>query len=193
MNADICALTSLLVLILSAFNLSEGDSYHLSFLPLALALMVFSIIVKIGYTKIFLRIYDGEKPKFSEIFREYNLFLKYVGTLILNLVAVFVGLVLLFFPGFFLAVRLSFSLFIAVDTKVGPLTALKESFAITKGNFWKLLGFWIIILLINMIGFMIVWVGLLATMPITMFASIYVYRELSKSKAGLETASPQIA
>src|SRR3989344_3911926 len=150
---------------------------------------IFLIIIRIGYNKMFLRMNDGEKPTFSEIFKEYPLFWKYLGLSILMPLAVLVGLVLLIIPGIIWAVRFSFAPLILVDTKIGPIAAMKESWAITAGNFWHLLEFWIVIGLINLLGMIVLGVGLLVSIPVSTFASIYVYRELTKVKAGVIPAT----
>jgi uncharacterized membrane protein len=161
---------------------------------LGLVGIIFSIIVRIGYTKIFLRIHDGETPKFVEIFEEYRTFWRYLGTCILTFLTVIGGLILLIIPGIFWAVRFSLAPLIVIDTKMGPKTSMKESYAITKGKFWKLLLFWITIGLFNLLGLILLGVGLLVTVPVSTLASVYVYRELSKARAGLlQTASPQTA
>ncbi|MEK9185685.1 MAG: YciC family protein, partial [Patescibacteria group bacterium] len=137
--------------------------------------------------KIFLRISDGEKPKFNDIFKEYSLFWKFLGVSILMPIVVFVGLILLIVPGIIWAVRFSLAPLILVDTKIGPIASMKESWAITRGNFWKMLGFWIVIGLINLLGLLIIGVGLLITFPISTFAMIHVYRFLSSSRAAVVT------
>jgi len=151
----------------------------------SLAAVVFGLIIRIGYTKIFLRMSDGEKPKFSEIFSEYELFWKFLGVAILTALAVAGGLILLIIPGLIWAVRFSFAPFVVVDTKMGPVAAMKESYAITKGNFWKLVLFWLAVIGINLIGVILLGIGLLFTIPMTTFATIFVYRALSKAKAAV--------
>jgi uncharacterized membrane protein len=161
---------------------------------LGLIATIFLIIIKIGYTKIFLRIHDGESPKFVEIFEEYRIFWRYLGTSILTFLTIIGGLILLIIPGIFWAVRFSFSPIVVIDTKLGPVASMKESWAITKGQFWKILGFWVVIGLFNLAGLIVFGIGLLVTVPVSTLASIYVYRELSRIKAGLiQTASPQAA
>lgn len=191
-NMEICLLTTLLVLAVG--SLVGGKDMHLGNFIFGFIATIFMLIIRIGYTKIFLRIYDGESPKFSEIFQEYKTFWRYLGVSILMPLTVLVGFILLIIPGLILAVRLSFSPIIVVDTNLGPIRSLKESYAITKGKFWKLLLFWLVIGLINLLGLMVFGVGLILTIPVSLFASIFVYRKLSEVKAGLvTTSSPQAA
>ncbi len=147
--------------------------------------MIFLLILRIGYLKIFLRMYDNEKPKFSDLFSEYPLFWKYLGVSILYPLVVSGGLILLIIPGIIWAVRFSFSPIILVDTKMGPITSMKESYAITSGKFWNLFGFFLVIGLFNILGLLVLGVGLLITIPVSMFAVIQVYRKLTAEKSAL--------
>ena len=92
-------------------------------------------------------------------------------------------------PGIIFGLKFSFAQFITVDTGAKPVDAMKESSAITKGIKWKLLGFYVVIGLVNIVGALVLMVGLLVSIPVSTFAMIYVYRELSKAKAGLLTQS----
>ena len=156
-------------------------------------LMIFLLIIRIGYTKIFLRIYDSESPKFAEIFQEYRIFWRYLGVCILTFLTVLGGLIFLIIPGIIWVVRFSFAPIIVVDTKSGPIVSMKESYAITKGKFWKILLFWLAIIGLNILGILALGIGLLVTVPVSTLASIYVYRVLSRAKASLTTPSPQVA
>ena len=183
LHAELSLGATLLVLAISFFTGNErhGTSWGI----VALAAMVISLIIRIGYTKIFLRIYDGEMPKFMEIFEEYPLFWKYLGVLILCFLTAAGGLLLLIIPGIIWAVRFSLSPLIVVDTKARPVSAMKESYAITKGSFWKLLLFWICLIAINIVGMIFFGLGLLVTVPISTLATVYVYRELTRARAGV--------
>lgn len=154
---------------------------------LSLLAIIFGFIIKIGYEKIFLKVYDGEKPKLSEMFHHYQLFWKYLGAVILNCLVFVGGIILLIIPGIYWAVRFSFTTLIVVDTKSGPVASMKESWAITEGNFWKLLLLWLAVVAINLVGILALYIGLLVTIPVTTFSVIFVYRELTKKKASLST------
>ncbi|MFA6270148.1 MAG: hypothetical protein WC657_02985 [Candidatus Paceibacterota bacterium] len=186
-----------IVLFSTLLILAVGSLTRTPFL-FGLFAVIFSVIIRIGYTKIFLRMSDGESPKFSEIFKEYKLFWRYLGTCILTLLTVIGGLILLILPGIFWAIRFSFASLILIDTNTTPMLAMKESYAITKGKFWKLVGFFIVLGLVNILGVLAFGVGLLVSVPVSTFAWVYVYRQLSKAKASLtqtppSTPSPQTA
>lgn len=154
---------------------------------------ILGFIVQIGFNKMFLRMSDGELPKFVDIFKEYKYFWKYLGASALQALVIIGGLILLIIPGIIWAVRFSFASIIVVDVGMGPMAAMKESYAITKGKFWQLLGFFIVIGIINIVGFIVLGVGLLVTIPVTMFAWVNVYRQLTREKAGVSvpiTATP---
>jgi uncharacterized membrane protein len=176
----------LATLLMSAVGSLPGKGFFFG-----LALLVFTIILKIGYTKIFLKIHDGGSPKFVEIFEEYRTFWRYLGTSVLTCLAVLGGLILLIIPGIYWAVRFSFALVIAIDTKMGPVASMKESYALTRGSFWKLVLFYLAIIGLNILGVIALVIGLLITIPVSTLAAIYVYRILSQKKAGLITSSPQ--
>lgn len=185
-HMQLSLLTTLLMLAVGSMAGDEKDGVGMFFV--GLAFIVFAIILRMGYTKIFLRIYDGETPKFVDIFKEYPAFWRYLGVSILTPLAVMGGLILLIVPGIIWAVRFSFAPIIVIDTDSGPIVSMKESYAITKGYFWKLLGFWVVIILLNILGLVAFVVGLLATVPISTLAAIYVYRHLTQQKAALQEA-----
>lgn len=169
-------------------EIGERDSGESWLFLFWLLVFVFLTVIEIGYKKICLRIYDDENPKLAEMFQEYRIFWKYLGVSLLVSLVVFGGLILLVIPGIFWAVRFSFAPFIIIDTRSGLITAMKESYAITKGSFWKILLFWITVGLLNIAGVIPFGLGLLITIPMTTLASVFVYRTLSKNKAALVEA-----
>lgn len=178
-------LTTTLFMVVAGF-LSDKSSWILSIL-----LIVLSVIVRIGYTKIVLRLEDGELPTFKNLFTEYSLFWRYLGTSILQGLVIVAGFILLIVPGIIWAIKYSFAPLILIDTNTTPLGALKESAAITKGKKWQLLGFYLVLGLVNIAGIILLGVGLLVSIPVSTFAMVYVYRKLSSANAAiLATPTP---
>ncbi len=175
-NFEISVFATLFIIVLG--YLSDDKTMPQNFL-LGLTAVIVLIIAGIGYIRIFLKIHEGQPVEFEDLFKSYPLFWRYIGVSILFPLLVLVGLVLLIIPGLFWAIRFSFSQIAMVDKNLGPVAAMKESYRITKGLFWKLFLFWIVIIFINILG-SILFIGTLVSLPVSAIASVYVYKELQK-------------
>ncbi len=161
--------------------------------PIAAIACIVAIITNIGYTKIFLKVSDGTKPDFTDLFKEYRLFWKYLGVSIISALALAGGLILLVIPGIIVMVRLSLAPTVLIDTNSGVMAAIKESWEITRGHFWKLLGFMVLAGILNIAGAMVFMIGLILTIPLSFYALILIYRKLSSSRTPVITSSPAVA
>lgn len=80
---------------------------------------------------------------------------------------------------FYFIIRLQFYKFLVVENEnMGVLEAFKQSMAITRGNFWKIVAFMIILVAINVLGKLALGIGLLITVPISLLANTILYKEL---------------
>ncbi|TET62772.1 MAG: hypothetical protein E3J47_03125 [Candidatus Stahlbacteria bacterium] len=140
--------------------------------------LIVDVIISIGLIKIALKFLVNEKPEFAELFRFQGNFWRYVGSSILNGLIVAAGIILFIVPGIYWAIKFQFFGYCIVDQKLGPVEALKKSSKITYQVKWKLLGFGLVMVGINILGFLCLFVGLFATIPTTMIAFAYVYRKL---------------
>lgn len=150
-------------------------------LLLALTGIVFwilNMLVNIGSINISLKLADQKKAEFSDLFNEYRLLLPFIGGSILYAIIVVVGLLLFIVPGIYLGIRYHFYSYFIVDKGFSPIEALKESAKITNGVKWKLFTLSFILVLINLFGLLLLFVGLLITIPVTMIAYAHVYRKL---------------
>lgn len=77
----------------------------------------------------------------------------------------------------YIALRYSMSRFEVLDG-AGIFESLRKSSIITRGVKWKLVGFGIVLGLLNLLGAVLFLVGLLVTVPITMIAVAHVYTKL---------------
>lgn len=82
--------------------------------------------------------------------------------------------------GIYFAVRLMFALFIVIDEEKGIIESIKESWNITKGNFWKIFWKTFLIELFMVIGFLLFFVGAFITYPIGMILFTMLYRHFKK-------------
>lgn len=101
-------------------------------------------------------------------------------------IAVFGGLILLIVPGVIIAVRASLIRYIAVERELKPVEAFRESFRLTKGHGWRILGFGFLTVLINILGALCLLVGLFYTLPLTMIAFTIFYKKLAGKDAPSE-------
>ncbi len=139
---------------------------------------VSTIVISMGLVKIALKFYDNEKGKFSDLFSQYRLFFNYLFALILYALIIWGGTLLLIIPGIIWGIKVWFFDYLVVDKKLGPIKALKKSSAITKGFKWDLLGFFFVAFVINLLGVLFLLIGLFVTIPVTMMATVFVYRKL---------------
>jgi hypothetical protein len=97
---------------------------------------LFSLAVGVGGIRLALAVVDGKKLSVKEIFAfDAKLIGVAIIAYVLYLLAVAIGLVVLVIPGIMIAIGCSFTLFTVVDKKdIGPVQALKASWAITNGD-----------------------------------------------------------
>lgn len=165
----------------------QTESGGLSFLFRVIG-WVASIIVSIGMITIALKFLDNQAPKFEDLFSFRPYFWKYLGASILTGIVVWAGIILLIIPGIYWALKFQFFGYFIVDKGCDPIESMRKSSQITQSVKWKLLGFGIVLFIINMIGAMCLFVGLFVTVPITLMAYSMVYRGLLVQTENIETA-----
>lgn len=167
------------------------------------------MLMGIGVIVIALKLIDKKKPDLKDLYRHYNLLIKYfLGTLLYGLIVgaipatimivTFVQQYAQTFKGAFsfpvismvllilslpvvlyLAIRYSFYSYFIVDKKMGPIEAIKASGKVTKGNMWHLVGFGIVEAGVVILGALALGVGLLVAVPVVSIATAYIYRKLA--------------
>ena len=93
---------------------------------------------------------------------------------------VLLALVVIFLPLFlWLIPRCSFALFAVMDAGgTGAVAAVKRSWELTRGSFWRVFGLLLILSLFMVLGLMLFGVGLIAALPVTYFARAHAYEQL---------------
>lgn len=168
------------------------------------ACFVIGLVIDVGLVFVMLRLHDGKGVRVSDIFSQYPVTFVYaVATAVYVLMTVGVllaGIVLLqdqlntnlklgiaafvlSIPGVYLALRYQFYSYYLVDKRVGIVESFRESARITDGHKWHLLRFALSVVGINILGVLAFGVGLFVTIPISMLATVYVYRKLSSPVA----------
>lgn len=134
-----------------------------------------------------LRVLDGRPLGLGEIRHSGERLGSFLTVWFLYWLAVAVGLCIFLIPGIVLGVMLGFAPFLVLDSELPALAALQRSWELAKGALYDLILFWLVVLGVNLLGLMALGVGLFLTIPTTMVATAWVYRELAR-----QTPVPEI-
>lgn len=162
----------------SAINGAVGGSVDESSIVGSVLNLGLGTLLGMGATAFYLAAHDNPDTVDLSSLWHPRPFWKYLGASILLGLAVAVGFVLLIVPGIIVALMFMFTTFIVIDRELGPIEAMKESNRITHGYKWQLLGFALVLVLINLLGILALVIGLLVTIPVSSLAFAYVYRRL---------------
>ena len=139
---------------------------------------VIQMVTSIGVIVISLKIVDGKKAEFADIYKHYNLLLNYfLGSLLYGFV-VLGGLILLIVPGIIWGIKYQYTTYLIIDKKMSPLDAFKQSGKITQGHKLKLFYLGLAFAGITLLGVITLGLGLIVTWPIVSLSGAYVYRKL---------------
>lgn len=119
-------------------NLDEG--VWPMFLTIALNLVAYPL-----YTSMLYILIDadpaGKRPSMLDLLpAALCVWPLFVALLLLNTLILSAGLLLLLLPGFWISIRLSLAQPLLVLHGLGPIGAVRKSFELTRGHFWKIFG-----------------------------------------------------
>ncbi|CAB4794571.1 MAG: hypothetical protein F2894_05675 [Actinobacteria bacterium] len=170
-----------LVILVAQVVLQVGFSGGRGVVALLLSIVtsVVSLILAMGLTRAALRVTDGGTPELSQL-TETDQLGPYIVQAILVGIAIGIGLLLCLIPGLIAAVLFAFAGYVVIDGRDGDAVgAIKRSFEIVKGNFGAVLGLFVLLMLINIVGALLCGIGLLFTYPMSSVAVAYAYRTLN--------------
>lgn len=152
--------------------------------------LLIEALVKMGSINLLLKAHeDPASAKVSDLwYPQWGTFLNYIGAGILSGVLIVIGFILLIVPGIYLALRFMFVPYLVIDKKLSPVDALKESSRITLGHKWQLLGLVAALIGINIVGAILLLVGLLVTIPVSMLVVVHAYRVLEHAASEVVAA-----
>jgi uncharacterized membrane protein len=179
-------------LVLLLFAVLYATNFLARLLPIIgpLATLAIEIILNMGILVIALKFVDGQSAQFRDVYGTVRPFWRFLGASVLFSLLVLAGLVLLVVPGVMVAIAMQFFSYLIVDRNLGVIDSLQQSFSMTRGVRWKLLGFSLVLALINIIGALLLGIGLLWSIPLSWLATAYVYRTLVKQAGrGLAAAA----
>jgi uncharacterized membrane protein len=86
---------------------------------------------------------------------------------------------LLLIPGFYFTIRFKFYPYVLLENEHMTVPEIiKNTYRLTCCNFWSILWFFVMILVLNILGAFAFGVGLIITVPVSVFALAHFYRKL---------------
>lgn len=142
-----------------------------------LALFI-NTLVGMGMIRISLKIYDGEKGDYMDLLPQKENFFTYLLATIVYGIVVFIGGLFLIVPGIVVGVMFCFYGYLIVDRKLGIKEAFEESKRMTRGSKMDLFLLGLILWGLNILGALLLLVGILISFPISLMTMTYAYRRV---------------
>ncbi|MGM0482758.1 MAG: hypothetical protein ACQEP6_02755 [Patescibacteria group bacterium] len=140
----------------------------------------------LGIHRVFLELSSGTPTSVKRVFSQGVMAVLYlvVAGIFYGIIAT-LGFILLIIPGLFIAIKFYFYDILIADKQLGPIEALKRSWAMTAGHWFQLFGLLILVILLNFAGMLALGIGLLITVPVSAMVMICAYRYLSSESEKL--------
>lgn len=136
--------------------------------------------LELGFVRVTLEIVDGKSPVFSDLFGYMRRGPHFLAAKLLYLLLLALGLISLGIPGLWLGTRYSLFPGLMADGQRNPVEALKASSSKVRGRTGRVFLILLALLLLNVLGACLLGLGLLVTIPTTMFALANLYRQLGR-------------
>jgi len=180
-NIGVVIIGYILLVLIGAVQVSLYDQIPGAGGPICEILFIVSMIAFFfGFLRMMIRIGLNQKPKLGDFFSGIVRFFQIIVGILFYLALICIGAVLFIIPGIIFALRGQYFFLLLFERKIGPLEALKQSFAVTKSAAWGLFLLWISLLIINGLGVLALGFGLLITIPITVITLSKVYAQLTE-------------
>jgi len=120
----------------------------------------------------------GRTAEFGDLFKGFNFFVPtLVASLLIGLFT-FAGTLLCIIPGLVVAAMYKFTYLFIVDKRMDFWPAMQASHAVVKNDYFGFTMFLILAFLVNLLGLLCCFVGLLVTIPLTFAAITVAYKEI---------------
>lgn len=141
-----------------------------------------SQLIAVVWISLGLAIVDGREIATDMLLPSGRTFLSYILASLLFSLMLAVGLVLLVIPGLIVAVVFGLYGWALIDKNLDPLEALRHSSRITRGRRGQVFLFVLAAIGLNLVGLVLLLVGVLVTSAVTLIAAGHAYRQLDGSR-----------
>jgi len=177
------------VLFLAQNGLQWAFSESLLSPLIGLAFNILFIYLYTGIFQVMLRVVDGERPPFGDIFGGGSKFLPYLAVSVLLGIMTFVGAIFLIIPGLIVATIFLFAPAVLLDENTGILESFSRAAELSRGARLMLFVFMIVIGLIGLAGALFFGIGMIVTIPLTLVAYMWQLRNLQHQTGALPAAT----
>jgi uncharacterized membrane protein len=136
-----------------------------AFIPFAPLLISGPLLA--GFFIVSHRISKGEAHEFNTFFRGFDFFVPLLLYTLISGIFIALGFIALIVPGIYLAVSYSFAPMFIVFGKMEFWDAMEYSRKLITRNWWSLFGLMLLLFLLNIAGTLLLFVGLLFTIPLS--------------------------
>lgn len=153
-------------------------------------------VIGVGYIACLLRVRRGESFEFADFlwaFQNMNRLIHVILAAILVFVAAVFGTILMIIPGIWIYVMLSLTTVVQVKGDLDGVIAVKSSYNLVEGHWWRVFGVLLFILGLNLLGALCFMVGLLVTMPLSYLMLIEITEDLQRLKGTAAAPTPATA
>lgn len=167
-----------LILLTAAF-LFNFHNISWKMAPIQIMGLLIIILGKMGLYQSILLMTKGLKAGFDQFYSNWHQLASWIFANFIFGLCFTLGLLLLLFPGCYFLARFGLFPFFILDKKLGPLKALGEAGKATNGITWHIFLLFLACFGLNILGLLLFGVGILITIPVTLFALATVYRRLT--------------
>lgn len=126
------------------------------------------------------KISQGQEVVYTDFFKGFGVAKVVISIWLIGQILTALGFVFLVIPGIYLAVAYSFSVLMAIFGGFDFWTALEESRKLITVQWLKFFLFSLILLVLNVLGFLMLGLGALVSLPITFYSTYILFEDLTK-------------
>ncbi|MEL7832601.1 hypothetical protein [Fodinibius sp. Rm-B-1B1-1] len=160
---------------------------------ISLLLTGIQIFLSLGFTKLMLLLVQDAYVTVADMFNNFRIFLSYfIASFIFGL-AVSIGFLLLILPGIYIAIRFQFFPYFIIENGDSAFIALQKSFNLSQNLTLDLLVFGVVVIGLNILGALLLGIGIIFTYPLTTMATAIIYRSLIEQSESIPASSYRIS
>ena len=133
-----------------------------------------------GFYLVANKISRGETVIYPDFFAGFRFWIPAAVISLLTQTLLALGLIALVIPGVYLAVSYLFAIPMGIFGGLDPWSAMEWSRKLITRNWWRFFGLLLVLVLLNLLGFLLAGIGLLFTIPFTFLVIYSVFEDLTR-------------